>query len=229
MSLDKPYRILLVDDQDIMLEGIRLMINKQEDMEVVGTAPNGKIACDKAVALKPDLILMDIRMPGMDGIEATRWIKEHHPGIIVLLLTTFNEEEYIIEGLAQRADGYLLKSMDYQHLITTVREAAKGNFMLPPEVAVKLAQRIRREGGAAGGADMQQLRRELKKQHIELTEREEEIVQLLLTRLSNKEIGARLFISEGTVKNYVSDIYSKLGVHKRVEAIELLGELLRRA
>lgn len=219
----KVHHIFLVDDQIILLEGIRLMINKQIDMQVVGTARNGQDACSKVSELQPDVILMDIRMPVMNGIEATKWIKKHFPATIILLLTTFNEENYIVEGLAEQADGYLLKSMDYSDLITTIRQAAGGHFMLPSQVAAKLAHRIRQQNPPS---NMTEIRQRLQQLDIHLSAREEELIQLLLLRFSNKEIAKQMFISEGTVKNYISDIYLKLGVHKRSAAIEFLNTLV---
>jgi DNA-binding NarL/FixJ family response regulator len=223
------FRIFIVDDQILMREGLKLIIDKQADMTVVGTADNGQDAFHQISLLQPDLVLMDIRMPVMDGIQATKLIKQHYPEIIIVFLTTFNEEDYIVEGLAHKANGYLLKSMDYQQLVTSVRDAAHGRLLLPNEVAHKLAQRIHQLNATpiSTPTSLQDIKNRLHAKQIDINEREEEVLHYLLLRLSNREIAQKLFISEGTVKNYVSELYQKLKVKNRAKAIEFLNELLK--
>ncbi|MNI02147.1 Transcriptional regulatory protein DegU [compost metagenome] len=223
------FRIFIADDQILMREGLKMIIDKQEDMTVVGSADNGLDAFHQINVLQPDLVLMDIRMPVMDGIEATKLIKQQFPQISVVFLTTFNEEDYIIEGLAHKANGYLLKSMDYQQLVFSIREAAYGRLMLPNEVAFKLANRIQQIHTNTHPSSQHpgHIRAALLQSNININEREEAVIQHLLLRLSNKEIAEKMFMSEGTVKNYISDIYQKLQVKNRSNAIDYLKNLLK--
>ncbi|WP_036708291.1 response regulator [Paenibacillus pinihumi] len=207
------YRLIVADDQLPTREGLKLILEYEGDMEVVGLAKNGLEAYDLARAFMPDLVLMDVQMPIMDGISALKRIKAEFPQIQVMILTTFIEDEYIIEGLAGGASGYILKDMEGDKLMASVRDAAAGRFMLQGVVAEKLAFRLRQlEQKAAMAAELQpSLPR--------LTEREEEVARLMVKGLNNNEIGKQLNISDGTVRNYISGLYGKLNVGSRAEAI----------
>jgi DNA-binding NarL/FixJ family response regulator len=209
-------KIFIAEDEDLLRNGLELVINSDEGMKVVGTAANGLEALAKIEQTKPDLILMDIQMPIMDGIECIRRIRELNSDVIILILTTFNEEEYIIGGLAGGANGYLIKGIDFQKLLQTIRDAMEGQYFLPAEVAAKLVQYI--------------YERNLSEKKYSLTSfitntfttREQEIIPLLLDRLTNREMAEKLFVSEGTMKNYLTIIYEKLNVKNRLEAIQCL-------
>jgi Response regulator containing a CheY-like receiver domain and an HTH DNA-binding domain len=210
-------RIFIADDDDFFLGAMQLIIREAEGMEVAGTARNGAEALRKIPETKPDLVLMDIKMPKMNGIEAIKLLKRDDPDLTIVILSTFNEEEYIIEGLAYGASGYFIKGTDYRKLIATIRDISRGQFILPVEVAAKLAQFTRRQ--------ISQEKKALPA-HVTagntFTNKECEVMTLLSQRYSHKEIAQKLFISEGTLRNYLSIIYAKLGVRNRNEAIELL-------
>ncbi|MED0672443.1 response regulator transcription factor [Aneurinibacillus aneurinilyticus] len=215
-------KILIADDQTLMREGLRTILDLEDDMHVVGTAGNGQETYEMVHKLMPDIVLMDIKMPVMDGIESTKKIKKKFPQTIVLILTTFAEDEYIIEGLANGASGFLLKDMQGDKLIATIRDAARGQMMLPAVIAAKLAARLSHFSSQAQSAIHTE---RLKEQGIELSEREKEIASLMLLGMSNRQIAKSLFISEGTVKNYISVIYTKIGTNERSKAILYLKEL----
>jgi DNA-binding NarL/FixJ family response regulator len=212
-------KIAIIDDQTLMRDGLKTILDLEEDMEVVGTAENGKKGLDLIKVLQPDVVLMDIRMPELNGVEATRLIKEQLPNIVVLILTTFDDEEYIVDALCNGASGYMLKDMHGDKLIQAVRDGYEGNMIIQSNIAAKLAARLSktyssREQGCKLNAD-----------NYDLTEREIEIGALLSEGLTNKEISDRLFISLGTVKNYVTNLYSKLGVVNRAAAVIQLRKL----
>jgi DNA-binding NarL/FixJ family response regulator len=222
MNLRK-LRIIIVDDQTLLRDALQTIINMEEDMEVVGTADTGERAVELISSLAPDLVLMDIRMPGMDGLEATRRILEVLPETKVMVLTTFAEEQYIVDSLARGAISFLLKDMPADLILQSIRNAASGQFTMPSVVASKLAARISflsstPEKPIGAGP--------LKQQGISFTEREQNIIQLLMEGRTNKEIAKSLFMSEGTIKNYVSIIYHKIGENDRTKAILLLKDLL---
>lgn len=215
--------VFIVEDDDLIRNGMKLVINKETDMNVVGTASNGLQALKKMESLYPDIILMDIQMPVMNGIECIKKIRETNKQVVIIILTTFNDEEYIIEGIASGANGFLIKKPDYKKLIPTIREAMSGDYLLPSEVASKLVQYIyKRDYFLRKKALPQEFI-----QRLNLTKREQEILLLLLDRLTNREISETLFISEGTIKNYLTTIYEKLGVKNRQEAIQLLKSKAR--
>ncbi|WP_270166876.1 response regulator transcription factor [Paenibacillus sp. SYP-B4298] len=217
-------RVVIADDQTLMRDGLQTIIDLQDDMEVVGAAEDGEQACELAHALRPDLVLMDIRMPRLDGIESTRRIKRELPGTAVLILTTFDEDEYIVDGLASGACGYLLKDLPARKIVESIRDAVRGQLMLPATVAAKLASRLAFLSGApADVLDPSRLRSE----GIRFTEREKKVILLMLEGRTNREIAGILFMSEGTVKNYVSVIYQKIGTNDRAKALLVLQGLLR--
>ncbi|NBD23170.1 response regulator [Paenibacillus glycinis] len=218
----RAMRIVIADDQALMREGLQTILELQPDMEVVGSAENGLLALEAVHACKPDLVLLDIQMPVMNGIECTRRIKEEAPDTVVLLLSTFAEDRYIVDGLSLGASGYLLKDMEGRRLVEAIRDASAGKLMMPAVIAAKLAANLTRLSAAAEPLDgaSHLLRRE-----IRLTEREAEVSRLMLQGLTNKQIAKALFMQEGTVRNYVSVIYSKIGVSDRAKALLALKEM----
>ena len=224
-------RILLVDDQELIREGLTIILGALSDIEVVGQAADGQQAIELADRLQPDVILMDVRMPHVDGIEATRRIKDTHPTTQILILTTYNEDELVFEGIRAGASGYLLKDITRNQLAEAIRGVAQGEAQIAPTVASqvlaefqRMANLLRRhtlqppdtrdEPAADGGAaDLPPVEA--------LTPREETILRLLTEGLTNAGIAARLHLSEGTVKNYVSGILSKLHANDRTHAVVL--------
>ncbi|WP_216829064.1 response regulator [Alkalihalobacterium elongatum] len=215
-------KVLIADDQTLMREGLKTIIDLEEDMEVVATAEDGQEAIEKMNEFEPNLILMDIKMPNMNGIESLKKIKKVNSEMRIVILTTFAEDDFIIEGLACGADGFLLKDMNYDQLINSIREAASGQLMLPTVIASKLAKRLSKFNSVIENEINVD---KLKKLGIRLSEREKEVAALIVKGFSNRKIAKQLFISEGTVKNYISEIYSKLGVKDRAQAIVYLKEL----
>lgn len=214
--MDK-IKILIADDQTLMRDGLKTIIDLEDNMEVIGTAKSGKEAVEFCKETLPDLILMDIRMPVMDGVESTKIIKCLYPDIIILILTTFNDDDYIIDALSYGASGYILKDIEGDDLIKAINDAYKGSFMLPSDVAIKIAKRLTKTSAVTS---------EQKKSLSELSEREIEIAKMMMLGFNNKQIASSLFISEGTVKNYISNIYSKLGTSDRVAAALIVKKAL---
>lgn len=216
-TMSEDMKVFITDDDSFFLSAIQLIIDAEAGMTVVGTAENGIEALRKIRQLQPDLVLMDIKMPKMNGIEAIKHLRRDFPEMLIVILSTFNEEEYIIEGLANGASGYLIKGMDISKLMATIRDISNGQFILPVEVATKLAK-----------FSLHQISKEKKElpEHItasnSYTNKECDIMKLLAQRFSHKEIATKLYISEGTLRNYMTTIYEKLGVKNRSEAIELL-------
>jgi DNA-binding NarL/FixJ family response regulator len=205
-------RVLLCDDQALVRDGFRMILNAQEGLEVVGEAGDGAEAVELTKRLLPHVVLMDVRMPGMSGIEATRRIVTSGVESRVLILTTFDMDEYVYEALRAGASGFLLKDVTAAQLIEGVRVVAAGEAMLAPTVTRRLLERF--AGSLPGGEDEQKgpsLR--------PLTEREREILTLLAGGLSNAELGARLYLSEPTIKTHLSSIFRKLHVRDRVQAV----------
>jgi DNA-binding NarL/FixJ family response regulator len=205
-----PIRVLLVDDQVLFRESLHALLDLQPDTEVVGEAANGEEALRLAGSLKPEVVLMDVRMPVMDGVEATRQFHAAHPACRIIVLTTFDDDEYVFEALRNGAAGYLLKDSPIARLLEAVRVAARGETFLQPSVAAKVVEEFSRLARQEGSR-----RQELPEP---LSVRQTEILLLITTGASNREIAARLFIAEGTVKNHVTDILDKLGVKDRTQA-----------
>ena len=214
--MDK-IKVLIVDDQTLMRDGLKTILELEDNIEVVGTAKNGQEAIEFCRQLTPNVVLMDIRMPGMDGVESTKIIKSQYPAIVVLILTTFNEEAYIIDALAYGASGYILKDIEGDALIKAVNDAYKGAFMLPSDVAIKIAKKL---------TSTNVVTKEQKKSLEDFSEREIEIAKMIALGFNNKQIATSLFISEGTVKNYVSSIYLKLGTSDRMMAAANIKKVL---
>lgn len=216
-------RILIADDETLMCDGLETILSLQDDMEVVGIAHNGQKAYDLVASHRPDLVLMDVRMPEMDGVDSTRQIKKDFPDTVVVILTTFSEENYIIDGLVAGADGYLLKDLPAEKLLTSIRDAIRGQFILPATIAAKLAERLSFLSNPSPGPAENQF----SQKEPTFTASEQKIVSLMVVGKSNREIAKTLFMSEGTVKNYVSVIYHKIGTNQRPKAILLLKEWLQ--
>ena len=211
-------RVLLADDQQLMREGLRVLLDLTPDIRVVGEAGDGAEAVERAQALRPEVVLMDVRMPGLDGVAATRHLHEACPEVKVIILTTFDDDDYVFEGLRAGAVGYLLKDVPSEQLAEAIRAAARGEAFIQPSVARKVVAEFARL------TEREHRRRE--QPLVEpLSERELEVLAFLAEGLSNREIGERLFIAEGTVKNHVSNILSKLGVRDRTQAVLRAQEL----
>ncbi len=204
-------RILLVDDQALFREGLRTLLSVHDDLEVVCEAGNGQEAIDAVEKLAPDVVLMDLRMPVLNGVAATRQITESTANSRVIVLTTFDDDEYVFDGLRAGAVGYLLKDVPSAKLVEAIRATARGESFLEPSVAAKVVAEFSRMSGSQTAASQQNL--------VEpLSERELEILGVLATGASNREIANDLFITEGTVKNHVTNILGKLGVRDRTQA-----------
>ncbi|MEU6538358.1 response regulator transcription factor [Streptomyces sp. NPDC047000] len=201
-------RILLADDQKLIRGGIRMILQSEDDFEVVGEASDGDRAVDLARSLRPDLVLMDVQMPGLDGLEATRQIVAAGD-CAVLVLTTFNREDYLFRALQAGAGGFLLKNASPEDLISAVRVVARGDALLAPELTRRLFDQFVARPAAAQRPDL--LGR--------LTEREEQILRLVAGGASNAEIAGKLFVGEATVKTHVSRVLNKLGLRDRVQAV----------
>ncbi len=205
-------RVLLVDDQALLRAGLRMILENAEDMDVIGEADDGATATALAMESTPDVILMDIRMPEVDGLEATRRIRAALPdGPRILILTTFDLDEYVYSALRAGASGFLLKDTLAADLLSAIRVVARGDAIVAPPVTRRL---IERHIGTAGDP-LPRTEAELRV----LTEREREVLELIARGLSNAEIAGRLFLTEGTVKGHVSRILTKLGLRDRVQAV----------
>lgn len=227
-------RVLIVDDQTLVREGFRKLLELEPDFEVVGTAGDGEAALALVERLReqsipPDVILMDIRMPRMDGIVATRAIKERWPGAHIVILTTFDDTELIQAGLRAGASGYSLKDITSEELAMTVRTAARGQMLLQPDIASKAfsalspARPSAPNPSAASTPAPMYIDSSTSVEH--LTEREREILALVSRGASNRQIAENLYLTEGTVKNHMSNILSKLGVRDRTQAAIKAKEL----
>lgn len=200
--------VLVVDDHTLMRQGLRRIL-EESGMTVIGEAENGAQAVDLATRLDPDVILMDIQMPGMDGIEATRNIKKVKDDATVVILTMHEEEQFLFEAVKAGAIGYLLKSRAPQELIQVIEAANEGLSLLQPSMASKLLTEF---------SELQKKQDEKTKHYAALTSREREVLSFIAKGMSNKEIAAQLFISDKTVKNHLSNIFEKLHINDRTSA-----------
>jgi DNA-binding NarL/FixJ family response regulator len=207
-------RVLLVDDQPLVRAGLRTLLEDEADIAVVGDATNGEEAVAADAALTPDVVLMDIRMPVVDGIEATRRITTHGSAARIVILTTFDLDEYVFKALRAGASGFMLKDATGDDIVRAVRVAASGDALLAPSVTRRLIERF---SDQTPRADAEQLR--------SLTEREREVLLLVARGLSNHEIATRLFLGETTVKTHVAHILDKLELRDRVQAVVLAYEV----
>ena len=203
-------RVLVVDDQSMVRAGFRMLLSGEDDIEVVAEAGNGREAVAKAAMLHPDVVLMDIRMPELDGLEATRRILAADTGARILVLTTFDLDEYVYEALRAGASGFVLKDDPPEQLLTAIHVVAGGNALLSPAVTKRVIKQFTRTP-----------RPSPPKQLEDLSEREHEVFGLIARGLSNAEIGEELYISETTVKTHVTHILQKLDLRDRVQAIVL--------
>ncbi|SJN08325.1 DNA-binding response regulator, LuxR family [Leucobacter sp. 7(1)] len=217
-------RILLVDDQALVRSGFRIILESEDDLEVVGEAATGAEAVTLARDLTPDVICMDVEMPGMDGIEASRQILMVHPpspgpAPAVLILTTFDHEQYLFAALAAGVSGFLLKTSRAEQLIDAVRALAAGHALLGPDVTRAVLERVATD---TAREPVRAERPVLSQDHYEaagLTDREREVLTLIAQGRSNAEIAATLFLGEATVKTHVSNVLQKLGVRDRIQAV----------
>ncbi len=202
-------RIMIVDDHTVVRDGLSAMLGRQEDFTVVGEAENGLEAIEKTKDLNPDVILMDLRMPELTGVEAMRRIREDDPDAKFIVLTTFDSDEYIFDAIEAGAKGYLLKDASRDDLFKAVRAVHRGESLIEPGVAAKILDRL-----------AQLSRRSAEPASVDvLSERELEVLQLMAKGSANKEIAASLSISESTVKTHVANIFQKLEVNHRTEAV----------
>lgn len=204
----KAIRILLVDDQPLFREGLRTLLSVQADFEVVGEAGNGEEAVRAARLLHPSVVLMDLQMPLLDGVAATRRLRAEMPECRVIVLTTFDDDEKVFDGLRAGAVGYLLKDAPSEKLAEAIRVAARGESFLQPSVAAKVVAEFARLTANAVAQPLVE----------PLSSREREVLRLIAGGASNREIADALFLAEGTVKNHVTNILGKLGVRDRTQA-----------
>jgi DNA-binding NarL/FixJ family response regulator len=208
-------RVLVVDDQQIIQEGISTILSYQAGIEVVGVANNGQAAIEQALRFQPDVILMDVRMPVMDGVAATAQLRLQLPTSRILMLTTFDDEEYVLEALRAGATGYLLKDIPGRELAQAIRSVQAGLYQLDPSVASRVIARLNRPLPDQPSPPTPARSSNLK---VDLTEREIEILRLIAGGASNREIAQQLVITEGTVKNHVSNILNRLSLRDRTQA-----------
>jgi DNA-binding NarL/FixJ family response regulator len=208
-------RVLVVDDQALVRGGFRLILDAQDDIEVVGEAADGREALRRAAELDPDVVLMDIRMPQLDGISAARRLLAAPGGPRVLMLTTFDADQYVYEAMKAGASGFLLKDVEPEHLARAVRTVAAGDALLSPTITRRLIEEFVRRPPASSGPPPEL---------ADLTERELEVLRLVARGLSNAEIAGELFVTEATVKTHLTHILTKLRIRDRVQAVVVAYE-----
>ena len=204
-------RILIADDQAIARQGLQVILSVEKDIEVIGQAKDGQEAIELTKRLQPDLVLMDLKMPILTGVQATKVIKEKFPAVAVLVLTTYDLDDWVAHAIRNGANGYLLKDTPPEELIKAIRGTVQGKSYVDPNVAGKVLQQMQQSV----------LPREKLELSEALTERELDVLRLLAKGLSNQEIAESLQLSEGTVRNYLSTLFSKLGVNDRTKAAVL--------
>ncbi|MBZ9607042.1 response regulator transcription factor [Clostridium estertheticum] len=222
--MDK-IRVLIADDQTLMRDGLKTILELEENIEVVALAKDGVEALELCSETKPQVVLMDIRMPNMDGVQCTKLIKGKFPNIIILILTTFDDEEFIVKALSNGATGYILKDIEGDGLIKAVKDAYTGAFILPSKIAIVLAGKIVKEYSNDNQKNIKNREAKLLSS-FGLSEKEIEIAKMLSQGFTNKQIASSLYISGGTVKNYVSNLYSKIGISDRTSAAIYIKDLL---
>ena len=206
-------RVLVADDQSMVRAGFRMLLSREEDIEVVAEAANGLEAVEKAARLRPTVVLMDIRMPELDGLEATRRILATDSAARILILTTFDLDEYVYEALRAGASGFVLKDDPAEQLLSAIRIVAGGEALLSPAITKRVISQFSRIPQRAPQKDLE-----------DLTERELEVLRLIARGLSNSEIGQELYISDTTVKTHITHIFQKLDLRDRVQAVVLAYE-----
>jgi DNA-binding NarL/FixJ family response regulator len=222
--MDK-IRVLIADDQEIIRQGLAVILDNQEDIVTVGQARDGEEAISMTRALNPDVVLMDIKMPHMNGIQATRIITGEIPNSQVIILTTYDTDDWVFEGIRAGAQAFLLKDAGTDELADAIRSVAHGESQLDPTIARKVMAEFRRISAASPGTALPPQQSKLSAAPVDepameaLSERETEVLGLIAQGLPNKEIASRLFLSEGTVKNYVSSIMAKLHANDRTQVV----------
>lgn len=206
--MSRSIRILIADDHTMVRQGLSQICDSEIDMQVVGQAANGQEACDLAAQVEPDVIIMDINMPVLDGVEATRFITESQPNVGVIILTMNRQDQYVFEAIKAGARAYLLKDADSDELLRAIRTVAVGEALLDSAIAMKMMDEFRRLQGNPVGADG----------ITQLTDRELDILRLVAQGLDNVEIGNRLGLSEKTIRNRLTTIFEKLHVNNRIQA-----------
>lgn len=202
-------RLLLADDHAMVRKGLQVFLSTQPDMELVGEAASGQEVLEKTAALQPDIILMDLNMPILTGMEATKQLKLTHPDVKVIVLTSFSDQDHVLPAIRAGARGYLLKDVEPEELVRAIRRVHQGQVELHPEVAGQLMNHVADpEGADVSNSD----------KLLELTRREKDVLKLIASGRSNKEIGEALFITEKTVKTHVSHLLDKLGLTDRTQA-----------
>ncbi len=204
-------KVMIADDQELIRESLGIVLGANADMEVTGMAGDGHQVLEMIKKDKPDVILMDIRMPGMDGVECTRQVKEKYPDIFIIVLTTFDDDEYVYGALKYGASGYLLKGISMKDLAEAIRTVVSGRAMINPEITNKVVKLFNQmaQSSYAIQVDEEETR--------DLTRTEWKVIQKIGCGLSNKEIATELFLSEGTVRNYLSSILDKLNLRDRTQ------------
>ena len=216
--MERKIRILLADDQSILADGIKSVLSSCPDLEVVGIASDGFEALQLTESCSPDVVLMDIRMPNMNGVIATQEIKRRRPDVKVLILTTFDDSDYILNAINNGASGYLLKDTSSAALIDAIKNAYEGDTILPAKIAKRIADAAR----------MVSSDREIKlKRAFGLSDREVEIAIMIYEGFTNKQIASALKLTDGTARNYISSIYEKMGASSRTDAVEVMKETIK--
>lgn len=215
--MEEKIKVLLVDDQPLLRMGFRLILEGEDDIAIVGEAEDGLEALTQTSALTPDVVLMDVRMPKMDGLEATERIAKEHPDTKIIILTTFDLDEYAFSGLQAGASAFLLKDVAPEELVNAVRLVASGDAVVAPRVTARLLETYVRHGGKEASGPKQEAPRDPLLD--DLTPREQEVLRALAEGLSNAEIAHRFFLSEATVKTHVRRILTKLHLRDRVQAV----------
>jgi DNA-binding NarL/FixJ family response regulator len=200
-------KIIICDDQAVVRDGLEMLLSLEKDIDVVGTAQDGAEALEQAGQKGPDLVLMDLKMPGMNGIEATRQIRAKYPDIKILVLTTYDDDEWVFDAIRAGASGYLLKDMPREKVVEAIRGTLEGKSFIDPVVAGKLLDQVSSRGTQPSSLLTDKL-----------TGREIDVLQLVAKGLNNAEIAGQLHLSEGTVRNHISAILDKLGVSDRTQA-----------
>jgi DNA-binding NarL/FixJ family response regulator len=206
--MTRPIRILIADDHTMVRQGLSQICSSEDDMQVVGQAANGQEACQLASQVEPDVVVMDINMPVLDGVQATRYITEAQPKVGVIILTMYRQDQHVFEAIKAGARAYLLKDADSDELLRAIRTVAAGEALLDSGIALKMMEEFRRLQGDPVGADG----------ITQLTERELAILRLVAQGLDNVDIGGRLGLSEKTIRNRLTTIFEKLHVNNRIQA-----------
>ena len=219
-------RLLLVDDQTLVRQGLKVLLEVHEDLKVIGEAENGRQAVEQVEALRPDMVLMDVRMPEMDGVAATQLIRQRFTDVKVLVLSTFDDDDYVNRAMQFGAVGYLLKDTDSEELAQAIRLANKGFTQLGPGLFEKAVADIKETSSSSISPSTADVLATLPPELEQLTKREREVMCLIITGATNRQIAQTLFISERTVKNHVTSILGRLNLHDRIQAAMFAGPFL---